>query len=259
MTSEETVEVIQHANVYEAMAAAMQDCGYVQKHRGKGDELKYTFAGEADMIQEIRPVLVRHGLFIVPSKVVDLRVEQYTTSRGSQMNLVTVTQQFTIAHSSGTFITVETVGAGADIGDKAAPKANTGAFKYALRQSFTIETGDDPDNTPSDIQARGGAQNRRAGDQSQSPMSDPLDGIDRALWALDAALRAPDAPVGVRWVVAALNGGEEVPEGNVTGWWKQQRRSAMGAWLDASPADESDEAAVKRLISVASDLKAAST
>ena len=32
-----------------------------------------------------------------------------------------------------------------DVGDKSANKAATGLLKYALRQTFLIETGDDPD------------------------------------------------------------------------------------------------------------------
>ena len=39
-------------------------------------------------------------------------------------------------------------GEGSDTGDKASNKALTGAYKYALRQTFCIETGDDPASTP---------------------------------------------------------------------------------------------------------------
>ena len=49
---------------------------------------------------------------------------------------------------------VKVLGDGADTGDKASYKAMTGAMKYALRQTFVIETGDDPDDTPSDVQER---------------------------------------------------------------------------------------------------------
>src|SRR5262249_36903978 len=39
----------------------------------------------------------------------------------------------------------QVLGEASDAGDKAAPKALTGAYKYFLRQTFLIETGDDPD------------------------------------------------------------------------------------------------------------------
>ncbi len=50
---------------------------------------------------------------------------------------------------TGTYIDVMAPGEGADAGDKSSPKAATGAYKYALRQTFLIETGDDPDKDAS--------------------------------------------------------------------------------------------------------------
>ena len=51
---------------------------------------------------------------------------------------------------SGTSIDVTAVGEGSDAGDKGANKAMTGLYKYALRQTFCIETGDDPDKFASE-------------------------------------------------------------------------------------------------------------
>ena len=50
---------------------------------------------------------------------------------------------------SETSIEVTTIGEAADYGDKAANKAMTAAMKYNMRQTLIIETGDDPDTTPS--------------------------------------------------------------------------------------------------------------
>ena len=52
--------------------------------------------------------------------------------------------------ASGTFFDAAVIGSGADAGDKAFLKAMTSALKYALRQPFLIETGDDPDDTSSE-------------------------------------------------------------------------------------------------------------
>lgn len=144
---------VEHANIYEAMAAAYTECGYVQKK--KAADLNYRFAGERAMIEEIRPAMVRHGIFVYPHCVREVKRETYTTSRGSTMNLVGLVVTYRFAHESGEHdIVVEAYGEGADVGDKAAPKAMTGAFKYALRQAFCIETGDDPDNDSSAHQER---------------------------------------------------------------------------------------------------------
>ncbi len=50
---------------------------------------------------------------------------------------------------NGKSIQVTSIGEAADYGDKAANKAMTAAMKYNMRQTLIIETGDDPDNTPS--------------------------------------------------------------------------------------------------------------
>jgi hypothetical protein len=46
---------------------------------------------------------------------------------------------------SGETISFQSIGTGADSGDKAAYKAATGALKYALLTGFLIPTGDDPE------------------------------------------------------------------------------------------------------------------
>ena len=173
--TEEHVEIVPHANVYEAMAAAMADTGYVQKRGRISEGASYTFAGERHILEEVRPCMVRHGLFIYPSRVIAVEMDEYTTTRGNHMNLVTITQEYVLAHASGTFLTLQVAGAGADSGDKATPKANTGAFKYAVRQSFALETGDDPDKDSSDEQERAEPRNTRRPPQSrpQQPQNAP--------------------------------------------------------------------------------------
>src|SRR3990167_1905296 len=49
-------------------------------------------------------------------------------------------------------------------GDKSVNKAMTGMLKYALRQTFLIETGDDPDTAPSaqDLTPRAGRRTSRS-------------------------------------------------------------------------------------------------
>ena len=138
--------------IHPAINAIMQTVGYVQKKRtGK---LNYAYAGEAALIAALRPAMVAHGVYMHPLKVVSLVQDTYTTSRGSTMNRTVINAIYRFTHAdSGTSIDVFAIGEGADIGDKSANKASTGAFKYALRQTFMIETGDDPDKFPSE--ARG--------------------------------------------------------------------------------------------------------
>ena len=155
-------------NIHEAIHAVMQEVGYVEKTRG-GD-LPYKYAGEAALIEALRPAMVKHGIYVSVIRIEDLHQETYTTSKDKQMMLtrLVATVRFTHAPSARTqvgtgiglapdiHIDVQAVGEGADPGDKSANKAMTGAYKYALRQTFCIETGDDPDKNASEERASGG-------------------------------------------------------------------------------------------------------
>lgn len=140
-------------NIYTAINKAMQDVGYVQKEKTQG--LRYSYAGEAALIAAIRPAMVAQQITMGVVSY-DLRVnETYTTSSGTEMNhyIVEAIVRFTHAPSE-THLDVAALGEGADVSDKGINKAMTGAYKYALRQTFVIETGDDPDREPSEKQQR---------------------------------------------------------------------------------------------------------
>lgn len=130
-------------NIFTAMLEVYKSTGYVQK-TGKVafGTTKYNYAGEADLIAALRPALIENGIICYP---LSAKVQSF------ERNIVTAEYVFRFYHApSNTFIDVEAIGQGADTQDKAAYKAATGAIKYALRQSFIIETGDDPDKDSSD-------------------------------------------------------------------------------------------------------------
>ena len=129
----------------------MQAVGYVQKERKQG--LNYSFAGEAALIEALRPQMVEHGLVLSPAsmKVVKFQEFMFTGQNPKQMTRVIVYAEYRLTHSpSGQSEILGALGEGMDHGDKATLKAMTVCFKYVLRQGFLIETGDDPDKTPSD-------------------------------------------------------------------------------------------------------------
>jgi hypothetical protein len=143
----------EHKDIHAAINAVMGEVGYVQKTKTNG--LNYSFASEADLIKALRPVMIEHGITFYPSGVQIVANEAYETSNGKLMNRVIGMFTFTFTHApSGTSLQVTVLGEGADVGDKASNKAMTGALKYALRQTFVIETGDDPDATSSEEQDR---------------------------------------------------------------------------------------------------------
>jgi len=134
--------------IHQAINKVMDEVGYVKKSRTQ--TLNYSFAGEAALISALRPSMVEHGIFMTVSKIHTITRENYTTAKGTAMVNTVVHADVTFTHTSGESITVTAVGEGSDAGDKSANKAMTGMYKYALRQTFCIETGDDPDKHASE-------------------------------------------------------------------------------------------------------------
>lgn len=133
----------------DAVLAVMKAVPYVQKSKAKN--LNYTFASEAELINRLHDAMLEAGLSFSPTGMELLLHEQYQTAKGSAMNHVIVRCSYLLHHApSDGRKTIQTLGEASDTGDKAVPKAMTCAFKYALREMFLIETGDDPDTQPSD-------------------------------------------------------------------------------------------------------------
>lgn len=135
-----------------ALSYVYRRVGYVQKRTSRG--LNYSFAGEAELIRHLRPVMAEAGL-VGPIPVgVDHTVEEHSPTRGgARQTRHVVVVRFRLLHApSGEALDIVAPGFGIDTGDKGTSKAMTAAYKYALRQTFCIETGDDPDETPSATQ-----------------------------------------------------------------------------------------------------------
>lgn len=133
-------------NIGEAIVAIMDEVGYVRK--SKGAQLSYTYAEEAQLIAAVRPWMVHYGVFMNVTDIRDVNEQDRPRERGGNTRLVSLTSGIRFTHAaSGTFIDVVARGEGADVSDKANNKAQTCAFKYAIRQTFCLETGDDPDRT----------------------------------------------------------------------------------------------------------------
>jgi hypothetical protein len=140
-----------------AKLKVMASVPYIQKERKPG--LNYSFAGEAAIIEKLHPAFREAGLVWAVTGCEVVASEQYSTKSGASMNRVMVKATYSLTHAeSGQAEQIQAVGEGADSGDKATSKAMTSALKYALRQTFLIETGDDPDHTPSEHQERGQRQ-----------------------------------------------------------------------------------------------------
>lgn len=147
------------ATLAEALARIYADGGrYVQKTgRMDAGPARYTYAREGDFIAAIRPLMEAHGVTVRPVRMDVLTNETFERKSGAVAYRVVVLATYELMHRSGDKATVQSIGEGTDSGDKSFNKAMTAALKYALRQTFCVETGDDPDDTPSHEQERAAA------------------------------------------------------------------------------------------------------
>lgn len=132
-------------NIYQAITGAMADVEPIAKGR-VNKEQRFNFRGIDEIMNELQPVLKKHGLFVVP-KVVDVIRQEKPTKSGGVLLYSIVTMEYTMYSQDGSSITGSTVGEGMDSGDKASNKAMAVALKYFLLQTFCIPTEDakDPD------------------------------------------------------------------------------------------------------------------
>ena len=132
------------AKITAALHQVMQEVSYVQK-TGENKFHKYRYAGEADLLEKLRPAMLKAGLLLLPSANIATTDEHGNTY---------VSVEYTLAHKDGDVwpTTIKAVGCGGDVskdgrvGDKGVYKALTGANKYLLFKLFQIETGDDPED-----------------------------------------------------------------------------------------------------------------
>lgn len=146
-----------------AVCAVMTEVGYVQKG-SVNTHHRYRYASDADLLVKLQPAMASHGLCIFPSSV---------TRDDSNPMICHLIVTYTLMHSSGESVTIMAPGSGSATKgseDKAAYKAMTGAYKYALRQLFAVPTGDDPekDETAADVAAGRRAENAHQTEQRQS-------------------------------------------------------------------------------------------
>ena len=140
-------------NVHEAIVHVMNQVGYVQKQDADG--LPYSIASEAAFIKAVRPHMVEIGLFIYQRDVQEIVTETFLTSNTKTAHKRIFKFEYAFYHApSQTELGVTSIGEGDDFSDKGSNKAMTIALKYALRQTLLIETGDDPDKTPSSLLAQ---------------------------------------------------------------------------------------------------------
>lgn len=148
-------------NIYQRMLMIEKELGVVAKNlqiqatRTSG----YKAVSERDVIDAVKPLEARYGVFSFPADRQILTAETLESERLlANGDKATVTSKFIRAEVTYRFVNVDNpeeyvevkgYGDGIDTGDKAPGKAMTYADKYALMKAYKISTGDDPDQEKS--------------------------------------------------------------------------------------------------------------
>lgn len=122
----------------------MADLEYIQKG-GKARYMKkdgsmgasYNFVSHDQVTAKVHPLLVKHGIVILPT------VEEL--AQDGNRTVVKLLVMLVNVDNPADNLQVRSVGYGLDDGDKGPGKAVSYAYKYALLKTFCLETGDDPD------------------------------------------------------------------------------------------------------------------
>lgn len=141
-----TVSNVQNKiTLYKKLRNVAEDAGWIEKENEvKFGSTRYSYTSEAQFLSVMRPLFNEYGLIIYPSGCTDLDIR--VNEKGSY--LTTFIMHYVIADTdTGEYIQVSIPAQGTDSGDKGAYKALTGAYKAALRQSFMVGTGADPEAT----------------------------------------------------------------------------------------------------------------
>lgn len=164
--------------------------------RGTNETQRYKYATEADIVEEVRGHLAEVGVLLIPSVTkLEWRVIE---GRNGPINIATVFMTFTFKDGAEE-IGVPVVGEGMDSGDKNVYKAMTGALKYALKQTFLIPTGDDPEKDDAPPESPPRRQQPKAEATPAKPAESPKPGATlgledrRKVWATCKDLWPDDA------------------------------------------------------------------
>lgn len=136
-----------NGKIYKAIPAIMDEIGHIGKDK-KNQQQGFMFRGVDQVMNTMKPLLAKHGVFPVP-EVVETKREERQTKNGGTLIYTIHKINFHFIADDGSSVTATVVGEGMDSADKSSNKAMAVAFKYACFHVFCIPTEemakDDPD------------------------------------------------------------------------------------------------------------------
>lgn len=144
-------------NIYQKLAAITAELQTVGKNLNidTGNGRSYKAVSERDIIDSVKPLEEKHGVYSYPVARETLeseRLEQETKYgvKTSFYTRIKTVYRFVNVDEPSDYIETVTFSVGLDSGDKGDGKAMTYGDKYALMKAYKISTGDDPDQAASE-------------------------------------------------------------------------------------------------------------
>lgn len=128
----------------------MKEAGYIQKDGQLTGGGNYKFLSEEKVTSVLHDAFEKAGLVIAPIGMEILEDREDTTRNGGILHNTRIRATYRLMDAEdGDSLDVQALGEGSDSGDKTLNKCMTAAYKYVLRQTVMISTGNDPDNEES--------------------------------------------------------------------------------------------------------------
>ena len=143
-------------NIYQKLAAITADMQTVAKNLSidTGNGKSYKAVSERDVLDTVKPLEAKHGVYSYPVNRETLESERLETEtkygvKTSFYTRIKTVYRFVNMDDPTDYIETVVFSVGLDSGDKGDGKAMTYGDKYALLKAYKISTGDDPDQQAS--------------------------------------------------------------------------------------------------------------
>jgi len=131
--------------IYRKMIEIMREVDAIGKKKNNVQQ-GFKYRGIDDIMNEVHPLMSKHGVFI-QSSIVSSEREVLKTKSGGDMISSIIDYNFTFFAEDGSSVSSIVRGEGRDSADKASNKSMAVALKYCITTAFLIPTEDlaDPD------------------------------------------------------------------------------------------------------------------
>lgn len=143
-------------NIFQKLAAITADMQTVAKNLSidTGNGKSYKAVSERDVLDTVKPLEAKHGVYSYPVNRETLESERLETEtkygvKTSFYTRIKTVYRFVNMDDPADYIETVVFSVGLDSGDKGDGKAMTYGDKYALLKAYKISTGDDPDQQAS--------------------------------------------------------------------------------------------------------------